>query len=165
MRVSWKSIKAYLQHSPYRGAGILFYTKSNVHTSVLLGRRRRSKMWSVPGGGMDIADQGDYFSCARRELAEEFGICSNIEHILDDHGPAQLCSAIIAPGFRYRTFLVGLSEQPDLTIFPGRADNDFYKEFDDANWFWLHDLPPRVHPGVIYSITWLRLYQIIIKSR
>ena len=58
-------------HFKYRGAGILFCAADADDWEVLLGRRK-SGVWSIPGGGREEGDW-DAWATARRETGEEFG--------------------------------------------------------------------------------------------
>ncbi len=56
----------------YHGAGILFFTRQEGIISVLLAQRKRSGVWSIPGGGIHDSDDNPW-ETAKRETIEEFG--------------------------------------------------------------------------------------------
>jgi 8-oxo-dGTP pyrophosphatase MutT (NUDIX family) len=128
-----------LKSKPYKGAGILFYTrKPSGSIDILLARRKRSGIWSIPGGGADHGEH-DRWQTATRETLEEFG---NIP-------PGCLRSFVVTfpfafAGFSWKTYVVFLAQDFGGT-FPDRQARDFNREFSDARWFPLTELPRKSH--------------------
>jgi 8-oxo-dGTP pyrophosphatase MutT (NUDIX family) len=131
----------------YQGAGILFFTQSHNETSVLLGQRRRSGVWSIPGGRWHESDS-DPWATAYRETVEEFG------SVPTGH---QERSSLRYPfglfGFDWTTFLLEVPDPPAIAAYPDRQAQDFHVEFRDAAWFPIHSLPPKTH-WLLYPLIW-----------
>lgn len=134
----------------YRGAGILFFTRTPAGISVLLGERQHSGVWSIPGGGSDPAD-ADLHATAFRETTEEFGAIP-VAH----RHRFTLSYPFGFFGFGWRTLVVELPGQPDGGEFPDRHARDFH-EFRDAAWFPLRKLPPKTHWLLCPALIGLRL--------
>jgi 8-oxo-dGTP pyrophosphatase MutT (NUDIX family) len=137
----------------YRGAGILFCARSGPVQRVLLVERRGSGVWSIPGGGMSPADDGDFWKTALRESLEEVGL---------PFDPSALRESVLASVdypvgvFRWTTFVIELEDRAWETAFPDRTARDFDLEFSDAQWFALDELPPKAHWLVRPLVWWLR---------
>lgn len=130
----------------YTGAGILFIAQVDGEVSgdekgdhVLLGCRKRSGVWSIPGGGSSYADT-DPWDTALRETIEEFGEIPT---------PYARVSSMRFPfgvlGFDWTTFVLRLAKIPDPSLFPNSQAKDFRHEFRDAQWFPIQALPPKTH--------------------
>ena len=132
---------------PYRGAGILFFTGQGSDTRILLARRKRSRVWSIPGGARDKTDEG-LWATAFRETTEEFGSVPE---------PRQRRFSLTFPflvlGFHWKTFVLELPEPPPVSTYPDRNARDFVKEFSDAEWIPIHSLPPKTH-WLLYPVLW-----------
>ena len=144
----FRAIKAYASHPwPYRGAGILFCVKKSADYSILLGQRRGSGVWSIPGGGRH-ADDEDSWATAARETNEEFGSVPT---------PYQQRFSVTYPfgilGFHWKTFVIELDDAPDQQCFPNRMARDFSKEFRQAAWFPIRALPKKTH-WLLYPAIW-----------
>ncbi len=126
----------------YSGAGILFISKREGIDRVLLGCRKMSKRWSIPGGGRKR--QVDPWATALRETGEEFG---------DIPAERELLCAVRFPFilFDWTTFVVRLTTIPDPSVFPNRNAPDFEHEFCDAKWFPIGEPPPKTHT-LIYPV-------------
>jgi 8-oxo-dGTP pyrophosphatase MutT (NUDIX family) len=120
----------------YSGAGILFVSKREGIDHALLGCRKKSKIWSIPGGGAHQKEPP--WDAAIRETTEEFGAIPGAwERIFSLRFPFIL--------FDWTTFVVRLNEIPISSVFPDRHAHDFKYEFCDAQWFPIIKLPPNVH--------------------
>lgn len=113
----------------YRGAGILFYRQcGGGEAQFLLGQRRRGGRWTVPGGGMETRDHGDYWRCACREVEEEFGPLPM---------PQPAASLYLSVGIRsWTTFIVPLPAE--AAGFPNASARDYGLEFSTHRWFALN---------------------------
>ena len=131
----------------YHGAGILFYKKQQSKLSILLAQRKRSGVWSIPGGGRDGCDS-DPWSVANRETAEEFG------SVPSRH---QVKSSWTYPfgilGFHWTTFVVEALDPPPIESYPDRRARDFVNEFRNVAWFPINALPPKTH-WLLYPVIW-----------
>lgn len=118
----------------YRGAGVLFVTPpATGRRKWLLAQRRRSGVWSIPGGGAHRDE--DFWTTATRETSEEFG-----------HFPTtySIAFSLRYPlfWFDWTTFVV---EVPNADRFvPDRAAPHFH-EFRTAEWFDRDKLPNPLH--------------------
>lgn len=161
--------------SPYCGAGILFVVMTNKTPEILLGKRRRSCVWTIPGGGRDAGEKG-FWSTAARETEEEFcGYCLKSD---DDQTPSTQGKTYFYPygssqnhtqhrihyehlfGFLYpfllynwKTFIVKLSAKPPVEEFPNKNACGFRKEFSDAKWFPIDQMPTKTH-WLLWPIMW-----------
>ena len=129
----------------YRGAGILFITATAPRRHHLLLARRKSGIWSIPGGGSSRHDS-DAAATAWRETHEEFGPPQ-------DHGQVLFTQRypFALLGFDWTTFVVELPAIPDPSLFPSPHARDFRHEFTEARWFPITRLPKRTHP-LLYPI-------------
>ncbi|MDW8342944.1 MAG: NUDIX hydrolase [Verrucomicrobiae bacterium] len=125
-----------MKRKKYSGAGILFVSERCGIDHVLLGCRKRSKIWSIPGGGKHHGETP--WDTAIRETTEEFGVIPETW---------QRVFSIRVPliSVDWTTFVVRLKEFPDPSVFPNRHARDFEREFCDAQWFPIKKPPPRVH--------------------
>lgn len=139
---------------PYCGAGILFYLRdASEPDRVLLGKRRYSPQkgcWSVPGGGMSRRDDGDRWTCARRETEEEFCAGLPLNDALRGFLPSVInwppeCCRIQIPFFDYSTYLCRLNAEPPRWPILNH-------ETIEVRWFSVRDLPSRTHLGVRYAL-------------
>ncbi len=136
-------------NNPYRGAGIIFVTRSADGTpEVFAGRRRRppsAGRWVLVGGELDPIEDGSYFDCACREASEE--TCNHLP--LDEHLRQWLPSDFSADTvekrtlklhwYEWQTFLVPLKERPPQDVWPCK-NAEFLFEFSEAQWFPLSEL-------------------------
>jgi 8-oxo-dGTP pyrophosphatase MutT (NUDIX family) len=136
--------------NPYSGAGILFVSvdkgKLGDGIQVLLGCRKHSGIWSIPGGGRKTNE--DFWETALRETTEEFGEIPA--------GAIRLCSVAFPfskIGYDWRTFVVRLDESMGGVNFPDSSARDFRHEFQKADWFPIFRLPERTHP-LVYPAIW-----------
>ena len=131
----------------YQGAGILLFAKQDLKFSILLAQRRRSGIWSIPGGGREGSDS-DEWSTAHRETTEEFGKVPE---------PLQATFSLTYPfgilGFHWTTFVVEVTDPPPIETYPNRQVRDFVNEFRDAAWFPIDALPPKIK-CLLYSVIW-----------
>jgi 8-oxo-dGTP pyrophosphatase MutT (NUDIX family) len=134
----------------YRGAGILFIAATAPRGHQLLLARRKSGVWSIPGGGSTRHD-ADAAATAWRETHEEFG---------HPPQPGQLLFTKRYPfslfGFDWTTLVVELPATPAPSLFPSPHARDFHREFTEAGWFPANRLPKRTH---------LLLYPILLRLR
>jgi len=131
----------------YRGAGIVFVCMEAGVPAILLAQRRRSGVWSIPGGGAERRDGGDFWRTALRETEEEFGR-------LPGPTPAPWFAQRFPfgwLGFSWTTYVVRLGERPEG--FPNRNARDFTHEFRDAAWFPIDRLPPKCH-WLLWPVVW-----------
>lgn len=131
---------------PYNGAGILFIGEPMGDSAqhCLLGCRRRSGVWSIPGGKANRGE--DPWVTAVREATEEFGrLPARAERICSVRFPLVL--------FKWTTFVVRL---PEVSDFPDRTARDFAREFSNAAWFPIGALPLKMHPLIHPVIVRLR---------
>lgn len=126
---------------PYAGAGILFFCDSTADSGrhLLLGCRKRSGVWSIPGGEAHRGEQP--WETALRETTGEFGeFPSGWERLSSVRFPFVL--------FDWTTFVVRLPETS--AAYPDRTAKDFAREFGDAAWFPADSLPRKtrvlLHP-------------------
>lgn len=132
----------------YHGAGILFFRQSSDHpVSILLGQRRYSGVWSIPGGGRASKDP-DSWATARRETHEEFGFMPETHQ---QRFTLKYPFGLL--GFDWTTFVVELPAHPSNPTFPDRTARDFHAEFRDADWFPIHALPAKTH-WLLYPAVW-----------
>lgn len=131
----------------YHGAGILFCARLEQGISILLAQRKRSGIWSIPGGGRHESDDAPW-GTAHRETSEEFGSLPD---------PHQVKFTLTYPfgilGFQWTTFVVETLNPPPITIYPNRHSRDFANEFRDAAWFRIVALPPKTH-WLLYPAIW-----------
>lgn len=127
----------------YAGAGILFLSSAS---DVLLARRK-SGVWSIPGGGAISADQGPW-ETAWRETAEEFG---PVPDRWSREGSMRYPFGLL--GFEWTTFVLRLEAPPAIDKFPVRAGTHFHHEFDDASWFSPRRLSGRTH-WLLFPLVW-----------
>jgi 8-oxo-dGTP pyrophosphatase MutT (NUDIX family) len=146
----------------YRGGGVLYWTRNaDGKKEILLGLRKYGfdrNTWSIPGGGLQPQDAGDLVRCAVREAQEE-GFAGH--PIVEAALRAAQSRELMAPGsgsvrirlpfFDWRTLLVELPEKPDK--WPRRI-----REFREAKWFRVNELPARTHWGVRWVLL-ASLYQ------
>lgn len=125
----------------YSGAGILFVSASENEgreDGVLLGCRKGSGVWSIPGGASEKGEE--MWETAARETTEEFG---------EIPGDGRICFWQRFPfgpfGFDWTTFVFRLEERPLPSVFPNHGAKDFYKKFREAKWFPVGSLPPKTH--------------------
>jgi 8-oxo-dGTP pyrophosphatase MutT (NUDIX family) len=136
----------------YQGAGILFYAIQEQGVFILLAQRKRSGVWSIPGGGRHHSD-ADPWSTAHRETTEEFGSMPTPHRVkFSQNYPFGIL------GFRWTTFVVEVLDQPPIVAYPDRQAADFADEFRDAAWFPICALPPKTH-WLLYPLIWkLRMH-------
>lgn len=129
----------------YRGAGILFIRSSEKESdSLLLGCRRKSGVWSIPGGGSHSNET--LLDTALRETTEEFGqIPTDAELVCSLKFPFSVI------GFEWETFVYRLQSCRDASHFPDTHARDFAKEFNDVGWFPVNHLPSKTH-YLIYPV-------------
>ena len=143
----------------YHGAGILLCGKHEQEVSILLAQRKRSGVWSVPGGGRHGSDV-DPWSTAHRETTEEFGSVPS---------PHQVKFSLTYPfgifGFHWTTFVVKVPELPPVATYPNRQARDFVNEFRDAAWFSISALPPKIHWLLYPAILRLRMQVVMTRAR
>lgn len=103
MKKAWRSLERCRSEGPYHGGGVLFFRKrSDGRRSIILFRRVRGRgagLYSIPGGGMEPDDGGDFRSCAIRETWEETGVMVETADI-------RRTLRISLPCFRWHTLLV-----------------------------------------------------------
>jgi 8-oxo-dGTP pyrophosphatase MutT (NUDIX family) len=131
----------------YHGAGILFFVKHEQEVLILLGQRRRSGVWSIPGGGRHESDT-DSWVTAQRETTEEFGSVPETHHI-----KFTLTYPFGIFGFRWSTFVIEVQDCLPISSYPDRQSRDFANEFRDAAWFPISALPPKIH-WLLYPAIW-----------
>ena len=139
-----------MKWSIYRGAGILFLARDHSGKLAMLLGRRRSGVWSIPGGARNRMD-ASAVDTAWRETHEEFGpLPANAglpEQLLTFSYPFSCL------GFSWKTIVVMLPTMPDEHEFPSPAARDFHVEFTRADWFLISSLPPRTHL-LLYPVIW-----------
>jgi 8-oxo-dGTP pyrophosphatase MutT (NUDIX family) len=134
----------------YRGAGILFIAATAPRGHQLLLARRKSGIWSIPGGGSTRHD-ADADATAWRETREEFGHPPQPGQVLfTQRYPFSLF------GFDWTTLVVELPAIPDPSLFPSPHAHDLHREFTEARWFPITRPPKRTH---------LLLYPILLRLR
>lgn len=144
---------------PYSGAGILFIATTASKQDYLLLARRKSGVWSIPGGGRSSQDR-DAASNAWRETREEFGELPCTGHLL-----FVLRYPFSLIGFDWTTLVIALRSPPDQSLFPSPKARDFFSEFTEARWFCICDLPKRTH-FLLYPIIFrLRLHRFLARSK
>ena len=132
----------------YKGAGILFWKQSKGRIYVHLGKRAVKPdfgTWSVPGGGMDDKDKGDYLTCAVRETNEEYFSYKQVlkrEKMTGKNYYVYKIPMVMT----YVTYFVKIKE-----IFP-KPNHEFSK----TAWFDIDLLPIDIHPGVIKSLEYFK---------
>ena len=138
----------------YEGSGILFVAGGAEHPSdmlVLLASRRRSGIWTIPGGGREPGD-ADCWATALREVTEEFGPLPRSAAKL---GRQRYPFGLL--GFEWTTHVVRLSAPTEAGVFPAEGARDFPHEFREAKWFPLKAMPPRTHLLLIPVLWKLRM--------
>lgn len=138
----------------YKGAGVVVTAPdAEGRMRVLLGQRLfrpYAGYWSLPGGGMEKSDGGDFRACAARELFEETVGLAKLEE-LQARFEQRLAAS---PEYRvrwpfcfdYRTFLLPLAMIPDPRLWPN-VEN-WNGEFEQFGWFESDRLPRPMHPFV-----------------
>ena len=130
----------------YRGAGILYVNEGKKGADILLARRRRSRIWSIPGGAARRGE-ADLWQTACRETQEEFGAVPVGRPLFTLSYPLGFF------GFDWRTYGVEVAPRPDGNRFPDQGSPGFRAEFDAAAWFPVSRLPSRTH-GLLYPAVW-----------
>lgn len=130
----------------YRGSGILFVDGLyDPGCRIFLMCRKRSKIWSIPGGGWSPHDVSAW-NTAMRETREELGIAADEQRVAFSQrylfGVAR---------FDWETFVVAQNDFDD-----GSRGRDYHREFCGSQWFPLNRLPRRTH---------LLLYPILVRLR
>lgn len=132
----------------WKGAGILFWKIEKGKVYVHLGKRAVKPdfgQWSVPGGGMDTKDKGDYLACAIRETNEEY---FSYKKVLKKSSIKGLNYFVykIPMIFKYVTYFVkvkNLNPNPNF-------------EFSKTAWFNINLLPLDTHEGAIKAVDYLK---------
>ena len=151
----WRALLAAARDG-YRGGGVLYYTRGTSGSiEILLALRKynpNKNTWSIPGGGLELADGKDLVRCAIREAREEgFGAHATVEAALtaaqsrELMAPGSSSVRIRLPFFDWRTLLVELPHKP--AGWPGAIH-----EFSRAEWFNVKSLPPRTYLGVRWVV-------------
>lgn len=171
--------------APYYGAGILFAFRDPAGgAQVLLFRRTilpDAGYWSIVGGRKERDES--FAACAVREAQEE--ACHNIAitvwlrdylsadfalaHLQEHRVFRQYRAASRSPfwlrqalkhvlyqlpcAFQWRTYLIEFMRQPPASQFSLNWENDA------VQWFDIHALPSKTHPGVCDSIQYFKLYE------
>jgi 8-oxo-dGTP pyrophosphatase MutT (NUDIX family) len=137
----------------FKGAGIMFYKKSNEGQFISLGKRTcrpHRGYWSTPGGKLDKKDNNDFFQCALRETHEEYFFNLNHEFEKIYHLPViKSCRIYIPFIFEYYTYLMDVSEV--------QIQFSHNCEFESIDWFGINKLPPKTHTGVFYAMWFFEL--------
>jgi 8-oxo-dGTP pyrophosphatase MutT (NUDIX family) len=142
----------------YCGAGILFIAATAPRGHQLLLARRKSGIWSIPGGGSTRHD-ADAAATAWRETREEFGHPQQPGQVLfTQRYPFSLF------GFDWTTLVVELPAIPDPSLFPSPHARDFHREFTEARWFPITRLPKRTH-SLLYPILFRLLTRQILPTK
>jgi 8-oxo-dGTP pyrophosphatase MutT (NUDIX family) len=145
----------------YKGAGVVFTAPDeDGQTRILLGQRTLrpyAGYWSLPGGGMDEKDGGDFRACAAREAFEETVGLTKLKDFQRRFEQRLASSAeyrVRMPlCFDYRSFVIPLTQIPDLRLWPNTES--WSGEFRRFGWFKPDRLPPRLHPFVEKTLKFL----------
>ncbi|MDM8526078.1 NUDIX hydrolase [Desulfococcaceae bacterium HSG8] len=134
----------------YRGAGILFCVAEEDQIPKILLGKRRSGIWSIPGGGSKKGET--LWETARRETEEEIGF-------LPDNVKYEKLFSLPYPlgifGFKLKTFVLKLSECPEKHVFPDR-NAPHINGFSEVRWFQINRLPSKTHYLLYPAICWLK---------
>ena len=118
---------------------------------------------------MARCDGGNYFHCALRETAEEFGchkiVDASISQYLNNDNTIRNCPVkIIFPFiiFNWKTYFVELAQMPAKNQFPDIDAQDYRTEFIDHHWFSIKDIlrlrqDCKIHFLIYPSLLWLWL--------
>jgi len=138
--------------SGYKGAGVLFAAQdADGCPRVLLGKRTYPPYrgyWSVPAGGMEDIDAGDFRACASREAFEEtVGLrrLTSIRLLMRQCVERAPVHCARFPFFEFRTYCLQLATIPYVRFWPVRNG---MMEFNRFGWFEMNNLPAPLHPGL-----------------
>lgn len=138
----------------YKGAGVVVTAPDpEGRARVLLGQRLfrpYAGYWSLPGGGMEEGDGGNFRACAARELFEEtVGLAKlgELQARFEQRLAASPEHRVRWPFcFDYRTYVLPLAMIPDLRLWPNGMN--WAGEFERFYWFEPDRLPHPMHPFV-----------------
>lgn len=138
----------------YKGAAVVFTAPdAQGNTRVLLGQRTfrpYAGYWSLPGGGMDENDGGNFRTCAAREAWEETVGVSSLKELRARFEQRLVASpehrVSVPLCFDFRTYLLPLGNMPDERLWPNTQI--WNGEFERFGWFHPGQLPHPLHPFV-----------------
>jgi 8-oxo-dGTP pyrophosphatase MutT (NUDIX family) len=143
----------------YKGAGVAFIAPDKQgHLRVLLGQRLLwpfAGYWSLPAGGMEKWDEGDFRTCAAREAIEEtigLGACPAVSGLLQRRVSEGAEHRFCLPFFEFRSYCVRLKKIPNSSQWPVKWQSEFAR----FAWFPLDGLPRRSHPGLRAAIEFFK---------
>ena len=140
---------------PYRGAGVLLLCQRRGDpTLVLLGRRRYAPnrgALSIPGGGMEPQDRGDYVTCGRREALEEL---PGIEMLMPNEASGERVRLFIPGLFHWITVVYVIDHAPTVSTWLQGPTPEFERQ--SIGWYPTTKLPREVHWGVRWTLWHVR---------